>query len=109
MFLRAGLLALTIGALVACGSATDDREWMKVNEKYSGEDFNRDVKAVIMWLHVRGHLGLWFMDVTTQTGAVAVGPNPGTAWQDKDTADFNGDGKAESMTQHDSGQLGVWI
>ena len=44
MFLRAGLLALAIAALVACGS-TDDREWMKVNEKYSGEDFRRDVKA----------------------------------------------------------------
>jgi len=45
MFLRTGLLAFAIGALVACGSATDDREWMKVNEKYSGEDFRRDVKA----------------------------------------------------------------
>ena len=45
MFLRAGLLALAIGTLVACASPTDDREWMKVNEKYSGDDFRRDVKA----------------------------------------------------------------
>ena len=45
MLLRTGLLMFVIGALVACGTATDDREWMKVNEKYTGEDFSRDVKA----------------------------------------------------------------
>ena len=45
MFLKACLLTFALSALVACGSATDNREWMKVNEKYTGEDFRRDVKA----------------------------------------------------------------
>jgi hypothetical protein len=45
MFLRTVLLMFVLGALVACESAIDNREWMKINEKYTGEDFRRDVKA----------------------------------------------------------------
>ena len=45
MFLRTCLLALSIGALAACASSSEDREWMKINEKYTGEDFRRDVAA----------------------------------------------------------------
>jgi hypothetical protein len=43
MFLRACLLALALGALAACASSSENREWMKVNQKYSGEEFRRDV------------------------------------------------------------------
>lgn len=31
-------------ALAGCGSS-DDREWMKVNEKYTAEEFRRDYAA----------------------------------------------------------------
>lgn len=42
---RAGLVALfAAGLLSACGSA-DNREWMKVNERYTVEDFRRDHAA----------------------------------------------------------------
>ena len=44
MFLRACLLALALGAVSACASSpSDKREWMKVNEKYTGDEFRRDV------------------------------------------------------------------
>ena len=36
-FLVAGVLTVA-----ACGSAADDREWMKVNERYTIQDFRRD-------------------------------------------------------------------
>jgi hypothetical protein len=46
MFLRLCCGALLIGALAGCASSgADDREWMKINEKYTGEDFRRDVKT----------------------------------------------------------------
>jgi hypothetical protein len=43
MLLRSCLLALTLGALAACSSSSDNREWMKVDQKYSGAEFRRDV------------------------------------------------------------------
>jgi hypothetical protein len=43
MFLRSCLLALALGALAACASSTENREWMKVDQKYSGQEFRRDV------------------------------------------------------------------
>jgi hypothetical protein len=45
MFLRACLLMLALGALAACASSTENREWMKVDQKYTGEEFRRDVAA----------------------------------------------------------------
>ena len=31
-----------VAVLAGCGSGRDDREWMKINEKYTTEDFRRD-------------------------------------------------------------------
>ena len=42
----AGMLIVVLGmaaALTAC--VTDDREWMKLSEKYTTEDFRRDLKT----------------------------------------------------------------
>jgi hypothetical protein len=42
MHTRDILLALALGAVVAgCGSS-DAREWMKLNQKYTTDDFRRD-------------------------------------------------------------------
>jgi hypothetical protein len=38
-------LILTCAALLAGGCATDDRQWMKLSEKYTTEDFRRDHAA----------------------------------------------------------------
>jgi hypothetical protein len=34
-----------IAALLAAGCASDDRQWLKLNEKYTTEDFQRDHAA----------------------------------------------------------------
>ena len=36
---------LTAAALLAGGCATDERQWLKLNEKYTTEDFRRDHSA----------------------------------------------------------------
>jgi len=36
---------LTCAVLLAAGCATDDREWMKLSEKYTTEEFRRDHAA----------------------------------------------------------------
>lgn len=36
---------LTCAALLAAGCATDDRQWMKLSERYTTEDFRRDHAA----------------------------------------------------------------
>lgn len=36
-------LALVVLALAGCGSS-DDREWMKINQKYTTEEFQRDYR-----------------------------------------------------------------
>ncbi len=33
-----------VAALAGCGSS-DDRQWMKINERYTTEEFQRDYKA----------------------------------------------------------------
>jgi hypothetical protein len=39
-----GLLALAVASLLAgCGKG-DERQWMKVNERYTAEEFKRDYK-----------------------------------------------------------------
>jgi hypothetical protein len=38
-------LILTCAALIAAGCASDDRQWMKLSEKYTTEDFRRDHAA----------------------------------------------------------------
>lgn len=40
-----GLLVLTVMTVLLAGCATDDRDWMKLNEKYTTEDFRRDLKT----------------------------------------------------------------
>lgn len=44
MHWKAVLLACGLAAALA-GCASDDREWMKLNEKYTTADFRRDVAA----------------------------------------------------------------
>ena len=39
------LLIASVGAAAFAGCATDDRDWMKLNERYTTEDFRRDLKA----------------------------------------------------------------
>jgi hypothetical protein len=41
MFFKICLAMLAL-ALAACSSADDSREWMKVNERYTVQDFRRD-------------------------------------------------------------------
>jgi hypothetical protein len=36
---------LMVATLLAAGCATDDRQWLKLNEKYTTEDFRRDHAA----------------------------------------------------------------
>ena len=36
-------LALVVLALAGCGSS-DDREWMKINQKYTKDEFQRDYR-----------------------------------------------------------------
>jgi hypothetical protein len=36
---------LTGAALLAAGCATDERQWLKLNEKYTTEEFRRDHEA----------------------------------------------------------------
>ena len=36
---------LALAALLAAGCATDDRQWMKLTEKYTTEEFRRDHSA----------------------------------------------------------------
>ena len=36
---------LTCAVVLAAGCATDDRQWMKLNEKYTTADFQRDHAA----------------------------------------------------------------
>ncbi|MBI1736861.1 MAG: hypothetical protein HYR51_16965 [Candidatus Rokubacteria bacterium] len=45
MLSRAWLIALAAAGLLAACASSDDREWMKVNERYSVEDFRRDHAA----------------------------------------------------------------
>jgi hypothetical protein len=37
--------AILVAALTAAGCASDDRQWMKLSEKYTTEDFRRDHAA----------------------------------------------------------------
>jgi hypothetical protein len=41
---RGGVVLLGIAATLG-GCAGDDREWMKLNEKYTTEEFRRDLKS----------------------------------------------------------------
>lgn len=43
MRVRGFLIGLGLAALVA-GCATDEREWMKVDQKYTAEEFRRDYR-----------------------------------------------------------------
>jgi len=44
--MRAATNLIGLGLVVAlAGCAADDREWMKINEKYTTEDFRRDYAA----------------------------------------------------------------
>jgi hypothetical protein len=36
---------LVVAALLAAGCATDDRQWLKLNEKYTTEEFRQDHAA----------------------------------------------------------------
>jgi hypothetical protein len=36
---------LTVAALLVTGCTTDDRQWLKLNEKYTTEEFRRDHAA----------------------------------------------------------------
>jgi hypothetical protein len=38
---------LTVVALILAGCASDERQWLKVNEKYTTEEFRRDYAACI--------------------------------------------------------------
>ena len=38
-------LLIALGTLAIAGCASDDREWMKVNQKYTTQEFARDHKA----------------------------------------------------------------
>jgi hypothetical protein len=38
-------LALSVFALALAGCGGDDREWMKINQRYTTEEFQRDYKA----------------------------------------------------------------
>jgi len=38
------VIALGLGAVVAACSAADEREWMKVDQKYTTEEFRRDYR-----------------------------------------------------------------
>ena len=40
-----GVLIVAVAAVVLAGCAGDDRDWMKLNEKYTTEDFRRDLKT----------------------------------------------------------------
>jgi hypothetical protein len=42
---RAFVLAISLGAVVAACGSSDAREWMKLNQKYTTEDFRRDHRA----------------------------------------------------------------
>lgn len=39
---RTGALGVLVVVVVAGGCATDERQWMKLNAKYTTEDFRRD-------------------------------------------------------------------
>lgn len=45
MFSGAWLIGLAAALLLTACASSDDREWMKVNERYSVEDFRRDHAA----------------------------------------------------------------
>ena len=40
-----GILALLVAVPAVGGCVTDEREWMKLNERYTVEDFRRDREA----------------------------------------------------------------
>jgi hypothetical protein len=40
-----GVLIVAVAAVVFAGCASDDRDWMKLNEKYTIADFQRDLKT----------------------------------------------------------------
>ena len=42
---RRVLLIAAVAAAAFTGCASDDRDWMKLNEKYTTEDFRRDLKT----------------------------------------------------------------
>ena len=45
MFTRAWLLGFAAAGLLAGCTSVDDREWMKVNERYTVDEFRRDHAA----------------------------------------------------------------
>jgi len=91
------------------GTATSNSATLTVRSTRN-TDFNGDGHPDILWQNTTsGERVVWFMNGTTQLGAVSLGLVP-TEWSIAAAADFNGDGYSDILWRNTAtGEGAVWF